>query len=69
MNFLDVRSRTPELVFPPHFLKIVVEVNVSGQPHVINLVESKQGHAPCKIFSLQQILFLCQSYCMEIICL
>ena len=24
------RSYHPELVFPPHFLKIVVEVNVSG---------------------------------------
>ena len=36
--------------FPPHFLKIVVEVKT--------LVGGKQWHAPCKMRSLQQSFFV-----------
>ena len=30
-------SSPPGLVFPPHFLIIVIEVNASGPPHVLEL--------------------------------
>ena len=33
-GFQDVEFLHPGLVFPPHFLTIVVEVNASGPPHV-----------------------------------
>ena len=43
-----------------HFQKIVVEVTASGQHMSQTGVGVKQGHGPCKIFLLQQRLFLCQ---------
>ena len=42
------------MYFSTTFLKIVVEVKVSGQPHVL---EHVQDHATCEIFPLQQSLF------------
>ena len=45
--FHDVAFCSPELVFPPHFLKIVVEVRPLGQLHDIQCGLGKQGHAPC----------------------
>ena len=54
---------THELVFPPHFLKIVVEVKASGPPHVL-----KQCLAVSKgMLSVQRSLFLCQFNFMDII--
>ena len=32
-----VPAPPPELVFTPHFLKIVVEVKTSGRPHVMKV--------------------------------
>ena len=35
MGFHDVEFLPTKLVFPPHFLNIVVEVTASGPPHVL----------------------------------
>ena len=37
MGCQDVAFCPPELVFPPHFLIIVIEVKVSGPLHVLRL--------------------------------
>ena len=37
MGFQDVAFPPSKASFPPHFIKIVVEVKASGQPHVIKL--------------------------------
>ena len=47
----------PELVFQPHFLKIVVEVKALGLPHVLRLCLGKQFHAPRTILSLKKASF------------
>ena len=47
-------------------IKIVVDVKVSGLPQLNTVFGGKQGHALCKIFLLQQILFLCQLNFIEI---
>ena len=66
MGFQDIAFLLPELVFSPHFSTGVVEVKASGPPQVVILwLGGKQGHAPCKILSLQQSLFLCQLNLME----
>ena len=68
MCFWDVAFLPPRASFPPHFLQIVVEVKALGPPHVLRLwFGCKQEHAPCSIFLLQLILFLCQLNLMEII--
>ena len=68
MGFQDVAFLPSELVFPPHFLGIAVDVNASGPPYVLKLwFGCKQGHAPCKIPLLQQNHFLRQSNFIEII--
>ena len=36
-NGFSLCSVPPELVFPPHFIKSVVEVKPSGPPHVLEL--------------------------------
>ena len=54
------RSSNPDVVFPPHFLQIVLEVKALGLPRLKSVVGGKQGHAPCEILSLQQSLFSCQ---------
>ena len=56
LTTIDLRD-PPELVFSPHFLKIVVEVKASGLPHVLELVGGKQGHASCKILLLNRASF------------
>ena len=57
----------PELVFPPHFLKIVVELKASGPPHVLELwLGVSKGMLPVKYFCSTKPLF-CQSNLMEII--
>ena len=33
---------------PPHFIRVVVEVEASEPPHVLKLWWGKQGHALCK---------------------
>ena len=42
----------------------MVEAKASGLPHVLRL--GKQGHAPCNIFLLQQVLFWCQFKLLKI---
>ena len=51
MSFQVLRmynSCPPELVFPPHFLKIFIEVKVSGPQHVLRLVGVSRGMLPVK---------------------
>ena len=48
-----------ELVFPPDFLKIVVEVKSSGPPHVLKLVAGKnKGMLPVNTFAPTKLLFV-----------
>ena len=42
-------------------------MKASGPPCLKTVVLGKQGHAPCKILSLKQSLFICQLNFMEII--
>ena len=51
MGYHDVAFLPSELGFRPHFLNIVVEVNVMELPHLITVVGGKHGNAHCKIFS------------------
>ena len=37
MGFQDVAFQTSKLVSTPHFLKIVVDVNAAGPPHVLKV--------------------------------
>ena len=52
----------PELVFTPHFLKIVVEIWTADCLKLV--VGGKQGHAPWELFMLPHILFLYQFHCL-----
>ena len=62
MGCQDVAILPPELVFPQHFLKIVVEVNASGQSHVLKLwLGVSKGMLLVKYFSSTKALCLCQS--------
>ena len=67
MGFQDVAFLPPEIVFPPHFLKIVVEVGASGAPHVLGVwLGISKDMLPVKYFCSTKSL-LCQSNFMEII--
>ena len=48
----------PELIFPPHFLKIVVEVKASGPPHVLKLwLVISKGMLPITYFHSNKASF------------
>ena len=63
MSFQDVAFLPPELVFTPHFLKIMAAVIASGRPHVLRQLLVLP---PCNIFSLQQIKFFVSVNFIEI---
>ena len=65
MSFQDVAFLRSSARVSLHFLNIVVEVKASGPPHVLKLW--LEVSKTCKIFLLQQSLFLCPSNVMEII--
>ena len=50
MSFQDVVYLSSRVSFPPHFLKILIEVKVSGPPSLKTVVGCKQGHAACKLW-------------------
>ena len=56
MGFQDLVLLPSGVSFYNTFLKNVVGVKASGQPHVTKLFGGKQGHTPCKILLLEQIL-------------
>ena len=43
--------------FPPHFIRIVVEVSLGTSTCPTTVVAGKQVHAPCRIHKIQQNLF------------
>ena len=47
MGFMGCNFPAPELVFPPHFLKIVIEGKALELPSLRTVVGGKQGHAVC----------------------
>ena len=53
------RSCDAELVFPPHFLKIVVEVKALGPPHVLRMwLGVCTGMLPMKYFYSYNTFFM-----------
>ena len=68
MGFQDVVFLSPEVVFPPHFLKNFSKGECLRPTTCLRtVVGGRQGYAPCNILLLQQSLFLCQLNFMEII--
>ena len=68
MGYLDVAFLPFRACFPTIFLTncgMGESLGTTTCPKTV--VGGKQGHAPCKILSLQQSLFLCQLNFMEII--
>ena len=58
----------PDLVFAPHFLKMVVDVNASGPPHILKLwLGVSMVILPVKYFCLSFFIVVCQLNLMEII--
>ena len=54
MCFKNVAFLSPKLVFPPHLLKIVVELEALGPPHVLELwLGVSKGMLPVKYFAPQ----------------
>ena len=49
-----------------HLKQIMVEMKAFWLPCHNSIVGGKQGHGPCETFSLQHIIFLCQSGFIEI---
>ena len=67
MYFQKVAHLSPRASFPPHFLKIVVEVKVSGSPHGLKLLLGvSKGMLPVRYFCSNKASFLCQLNLMEI---
>ena len=67
MCFLDVAFLPTEIVFPPHFLNIAVEVKASGPPHVLkHWLWVSNGMFCVKYFFANKAPSLCQSNFMEI---
>ena len=68
MSFWDEAFLPSELVFPPHFLKIVVKVKTSELPHALRLLLAvNKGMLPVKYFRSNKATYLCQLSIMEII--
>ena len=64
----SVPALPPDLVFPPHFKKIVVEVKVSGPSHVLELcLGLSKGMLPLRYFHSNKASFPYQSNFVEII--
>ena len=64
---IEMCSCHPELVFPPHFLKNLVEVKAWGPPHVFLLwLGVSRGMLPVKYLCSNKA-YLCQLNLMEII--
>ena len=62
------RSCHPELIFPPHVLKIVVVVKASGPPHVLKLwLGVSKGILPVRYVHSNEASILCPLNFMEII--
>ena len=56
--FQDIALLPPELVFPPHFLEIVVGEKASGPPHVLKLwLGVGKGMLPVKYFHCNKACF------------
>ena len=67
MSFWDVALLSYRASIPTTFLKHCSRGESLATATCLGaVVGGKQGHAPCKVFSLQQTLFLCQSYFIEI---
>ena len=67
MSFQDVAFLPSRASFSPHFLKIVVEVKVSGPPHVLTLCLGVSKGIPPARYSCFTKPLLCHSNLMEII--
>ena len=68
MGFQDVAQLSSQASFPPTFLKNCGRSKCLGTTTcLITVFGGKQGHAPCRIFSLQQSVIWCQLNFMEII--
>ena len=52
---------------PSHALKLWYGYGLGTTTCLIIVVEGRQGHAPCNILFLQEVLFFCQTNFMEII--
>ena len=66
MSFLDVAFLPSWASFPPHFLKMEVEVKASGQPYVIKLwLGVSKGMLSVKYFCSNTASFLCQTNFIE----
>ena len=60
MGFQDVAFLPPLTSFPPHFVKIVVEVKASGPPHVLRLwLGVSKGMLAVEYFRSNEASFLC----------
>ena len=61
MSFLDYAFLPSRASFPPHFLKIVVEVKASGTSQVIKVLSGvSKGMLPAEYICPNKDSFLCQ---------
>ena len=58
MVFQDVAFPTSRSSFTPHFIKIMVEVIVSGQAHLKSVVGVNKGMLPVKYVAPKNPLFV-----------